>query len=241
MIPLFTHSPSLGDGATGRRIKVIAHRAAHETAPENSLAAIREAIRLKIDYVELDVRQSKDGALVLMHDGSVDGTTNGRGRVADLMLAELRELRLRTRSGAASDTERLPTFEEALAACRGKIGIYVDNKAGPPEMVIAAIDKFHMLERVVIYDSVERLREFKRLRPKVWIMPGHPGNPEEIAKLAESLKPEAHSAGVQVWVDNLGAFDDEAGFERAVAMGVDAIQTDHPARLLSFLKARRLR
>src|SRR5437762_4095366 len=88
---------------SNRRVVVIAHRAAHEDAPENSLAAIREAIRLKVDYVELDVRLTKDLALVLMHDGTVDGTSNGKGRVADLTLHDMKALRLRTRRGQVWD------------------------------------------------------------------------------------------------------------------------------------------
>lgn len=245
------------DVNSNRRIVVVAHRAAHEEAPENSLIAIREAIRLGVDYVELDVRLTKDGALVLMHDSTVDGTTNGKGKVADLTLDEVKALSLRRRGGASMSEERVPKFEDALALCQRRMRIYVDNKSGPPEQVIAAIERHRMSKRVVIYDSVDRLRQFKRLRPGVWIMPDHPDSIDRIRELASTLKPEtldgnlrqwtaeqveaAHHAGVQVWVDNLGENDDEAGFERAVEMGVDAIQTDHPARLIAWLRDHHLR
>jgi glycerophosphoryl diester phosphodiesterase len=72
----------------GKRVVVIAHRAAHEEAPENSLAAIRAAITAGCDYVEMDVRGTKDGALVLMHDGAVNRTTDGSGEVAAMTLEE---------------------------------------------------------------------------------------------------------------------------------------------------------
>src|SRR5205807_1804496 len=68
------------------RIVVIAHRGANKFAPENTLAAFRKAIELGCDYFELDVRRTKDGQLVLMHDGSVDRTTNGTGSVVDMTL-----------------------------------------------------------------------------------------------------------------------------------------------------------
>src|SRR5262249_10137449 len=73
-------------------IAVIAHRAGRALSPENTLAAIRKAISLGVDYVELDIRAAKDGPLVIMHDGSVDRTTNGQGKVKELTLAEIRAL-----------------------------------------------------------------------------------------------------------------------------------------------------
>src|SRR5437016_9697029 len=67
-------------------IAVIAHRAGRGIMPENTLSAIRNAIKLGVDYVELDIRATKDGHLVIMHDGTVDRTTNGKGAVRDLDL-----------------------------------------------------------------------------------------------------------------------------------------------------------
>jgi glycerophosphoryl diester phosphodiesterase len=158
------------------------------------------------------------------------------------------------RSVSKADTaeHRIPTFDEALAVCRGKMKVYVDHKSGPPADVFAAIKRHEMVSNVVIYGGVESLRAFKKLEPSVWIMPDHPGSAEQIRKLVADLKPEtldgnlrdwtqeqvaaAHKAGAQVWVDNLGPNDNEAGFEKAVQFGVDAIQTDHPAALVQFLK-----
>jgi glycerophosphoryl diester phosphodiesterase len=236
------------------RVVVIAHRGANAFAPENTLAAFRKAIALGCDYVEMDVRQTRDGALVLMHDRTVDRTTDGTGSVADLTLAQIRALDAGRKRGPEWTGEKVPTFDEALAVCRGKIRVYVDWKSGPADQVIAAIERHRMLRDVVIYGSEEQLRAVKRLRPKVWIMPDHPGTIEGIMALARSLKPEtmdgnlrdwtkeqveaAHRAGAQVWVDNLGENDDEAGFRRALDMDVDAIQTDHPDLLLKYLKAR---
>ena len=77
-------------------IAVIAHRAGRGIMPENTLTAIRNAIRLGVDYVELDIRATKDGHLVIMHDGTVDRTTNGTGAVKDLDFAAIRSARCRT-------------------------------------------------------------------------------------------------------------------------------------------------
>ena len=124
-----------GDFADLPRLKhpiaVIAHRAGRGIAPENTLAAIRKAIALKVDYVELDIRATKDGHLVIMHDRTVDRTTKGTGAVKDLTLAEIRALDAGSKFDATNAGERVPTFEEVLKLCRGKVHIYVDHKEAP--------------------------------------------------------------------------------------------------------------
>ncbi len=86
---------------------IIAHRGGPDRAPENTLAAFRGAIALGADGVELDCQRSRDGALVVIHDETVDRTTNGQGAVGNLTLAQLRAL-------DAGQGERIPTFQEVL-------------------------------------------------------------------------------------------------------------------------------
>lgn len=235
------------------KIIVIAHRGDHTKAPENTLAAIHDAIKVGCDYVEVDVRRTRDGALVVMHDGSVDRTTNGKGKVAELTLDEIRKLDAGSkRRGKAYAGEKVPTFDEALAACKGKMKVYVDHKDAPPAEVLAAIEKHGMLSDVIVYGSVGVLREYKKLKPSVWIMPPHPGSPEKLQALVAELKPEtldgnitewtkaqvvaAHAVGAQVWVDNPEFHDNEAGIKHAIDLGVDAIQTDSPEKVITLLK-----
>jgi glycerophosphoryl diester phosphodiesterase len=239
--------------AARRRVVVVAHRGAHAAAPENSLAAIRRAMEIGCDYVELDVRETRDGALVLMHDGKVDRMTDGTGEIAAMTLAEVRKLGFEARPEWGRDWsgEKVPTFDEALEECRGKMKVYVDNKTGPPEKVMAAIESHGMVKDVVIYGSVESLRACKRINPAVWIMPDHPRTAEEMAALLASLRPEtldgqmrdwtpaqvaaAKQGGAEVWVDNLGASDNEQGYRQSLDLGVDGIQTDHPEQVLELL------
>lgn len=111
---------------------VIAHRGCWETAPENSLAAIEACIGLGVDMVELDVRRTADGVLVLMHDENVDRTTNGSGAVNNLTFEQLKNLRLREGAGGkdASITDlAVPTFEQAMLAAKGRILVNLDAKA----------------------------------------------------------------------------------------------------------------
>jgi glycerophosphoryl diester phosphodiesterase len=241
------------DGAGRKNIVVIAHRGAHNTVPENTLAALDKAIELGVDYVEIDVRRTKDGALVIMHDAGVNRMTNGKGKIEDLTLAEIRKLDIVRGHKSGAAVYKIPMFDEILERAKGHMKIYVDHKKAPPSEVLALIEKHGMLNDVVVYNgSAATLREYKKLAPKVWIMPGHPRSIEGIEALAKNLKPEtldgsisewtaaeveaAHHAGCQVWVDNQSGRDNEAGIKQAVELGVDAIQTDNPEVVLNVLR-----
>ncbi|MCL6590175.1 MAG: hypothetical protein K6U80_09505 [Firmicutes bacterium] len=106
------------------KVLVIAHRGASALAPENTLAAFREAGRLKTDGIELDVRMAKDGELVIMHDETVERTTDGLGAVRDLTFQKLRAL-------TVNGGEFVPTFAEALTVAReNQQDIYAEIKSG---------------------------------------------------------------------------------------------------------------
>jgi len=120
-------------------VLVVAHRACHAPAPsrglttavpENSLAALERCIALGVDVVEIDVRRSQDGALVLMHDAKVDRTTTGKGKVSDLTLGELQALRLK--AGDQVTDAAPPTLCAFLKAARGRILVNLDLKEEGP-------------------------------------------------------------------------------------------------------------
>lgn len=123
----------LYDPASG--VMVVAHRACHAAAPtrglttpvpENSLAALERCIALGVDVVEIDVRRTQDGALVLMHDAKVDRTTTGKGKVSDLTLGELQDLRLKV--GGVATQVSPPTLSAFLRIARGRILVNLDIK-----------------------------------------------------------------------------------------------------------------
>ena len=107
----------------------IAHRGASARAPENTLAAFKEAIRLGADSIELDVHLSADGVPMVIHDDSVDRTTNGRGAVAALTCRSLRRLDAGAWFSSRFRGERIPTLEEALECARGRCGLNIEVKA----------------------------------------------------------------------------------------------------------------
>jgi glycerophosphoryl diester phosphodiesterase len=243
-----------------RGVAVIAHRGGRLIAPENTLAAFRNAIALNCDYVEVDVRATADGQLVLMHDGTVDRTTDGSGEVARMGFAAIRRLDAGARFSPAYAGQKVPTLEEALALCRGRVNVYLDHKEGPIGQVVAALRARGMMRQVVVYDGLEELKEWKRLAPELPVMM----SPEEqqrraggLLALEETLRVEvldghllewtpvmvgeAHRARTLVFVDCLGPTDNPAGWAQALRLRVDGLQTDHPDRLLRLLKTLHLR
>ncbi|NDV79421.1 glycerophosphodiester phosphodiesterase family protein [Dysgonomonas sp. 511] len=105
---------------------VVAHRGDWRFAPENSLAAIDNAIKMGVDIVEIDVQRTKDGHIILMHDKALDRTTTGKGLVAEWTLDSIRTLKLK--NGCAIKTkEIIPTLEEALLHAKGKIMLNLDK------------------------------------------------------------------------------------------------------------------
>lgn len=224
--------------AQGRFVAVIAHRGEHLRNPENTLAAFREALRVGADFIELDVRTTADGKLILMHDATVDRTTNGKGEVAKMTFGAIRALQ-----------PPVPTFAEALEFARGKIGVYVDAKAVSAADVVSHLGEHGMTNDVVIYAG-RILREVQRLEPRLKVMPEARGvavaeqlvrelHPRVFAFDAADFRPEVvavvKKAGALVYVDRLGPADTPAAWQEAIDMGADGIQTDHPEELVKYL------
>lgn len=249
--PAFAPLPSLK-----HPIAVIAHRAGAGIMPENTLAAIRNAIRLGVDYVELDIRATSDGQLVIMHDGTVDRTTNGKGAVKQLDFSTIRTLDagLKFHVGEYAG-EKIPTFDEVLELCHGKVHIYVDHKEAPTTQMFEAIKKYGMEKEVVVYNGTRALQEWKKVAPHIPVMPSLPTQYRKTGGVAEyekelaaevvdgnllewtkELVDQCHALGVKVYVDNLGPDDNLPGFKKAIEMGVDGIQTNYPDLLLTYLK-----
>lgn len=236
---------------------VCAHRGDHTVAPENTLDAIEEAIKVGVDFVELDLRTSKDGVIVLMHDGTVNRTTTGAGKVSDLTFAELRALKIK---GARRETELVPTFEEALALTRGKVRIYMDIKAVTPEQVLPLLKKHRMERNVIAYTYGADHRDvWRKGAPKIPLISDisdmkSPAQIETEFKLSPfaitdgnafeytSLFIETwHKLGVVVVPDIQNPAEGPEQWQPLIDAGVDGFQTDHPGKLVDYLKSKGIR
>lgn len=238
-------SPACGPRHGG--VYVVAHRGAHDGIPENTLAAYRRAIELGADFVEIDLRETKDGRLVSVHNATVDTyTKDATGDVSSFTLAELKALDIGSRVGAEWAEERIPTFEEILAVCKGKIGIYLDLKHADVEKVLAVIHQYEMEKDIVWYAGTPQLRQVQEQCPECLLMPevGTGENLPRIIKLfapkiaastwknlSTALVTSCHEAGITLIVDDGGPDN----WNDMLSWGVDGIQTDDLGGLISRL------
>lgn len=241
--------PALADGELGlaldalnnpkaQRVLVVSHRGDWRNAPENSIPAMLNCVAMGVDMVEIDLHMTKDGHLVLMHDKKVDRTTNGKGEVKNLTLAEIKQLRLRNGMGRVT-TVQVPTMEEVFAALKGKVLINVDKGYDYFDEVYAAARRMDMVDQIVIkakgrlqkiqkekgdviqksifmpivhldVDSAEQvLDEFLAIRPVAVECCF-----KTVTPTVERLLKKIDDAGVKVWINTLwpslnGGHDDD--------------------------------
>ncbi len=161
------------------KVFIVAHRAntrkgIAERIPENSLEIIQVAIESGVvDMVELDVRPTKDGVLILMHDASVKRTTNGTKNVSDMTYAEILELDMNRENDSQKTGIKVPTLKQAFELCKGKMYINLDihGKSVPAGVLADLIKECGMMDQVMIYSSKEELVEYQKIDPNILIHP----------------------------------------------------------------------
>jgi glycerophosphoryl diester phosphodiesterase len=158
---------------------IIAHRGDSARRPENTLAAFASALEAGAEIVELDVQLSRDGHVVVLHDTSVERTTDGRGDVRELTLGELRALSAGypARFGADFAGERIPTLQEALGFLRGRARVLVeiksesvtqDAEAGIEALTVAEVRRQGMVGDVALIAFERRaLQRCRRHAPEI--------------------------------------------------------------------------
>lgn len=239
---------------------VVAHRGDHIKYPENTLEGYAEAIKNEADYVEIDLRTTKDGELVSMHDGTVNRMTEGRGNVKDLTLSEIEQLHVRSRDSLDKTVYRVPTFKQILALCKDKIYIYIDFKNADAGITYAMLKEYGMEKQVLVYiNNPQQFTDWRKVAPDMPLMVSLPGNVKDEAGMKafiDKVKPDvldggwkdytagmvalARAMGLTVWPDIQSA-NESQNWDEALAKGFNGLQTDHPADLVRFLKSKGLR
>jgi len=234
---------------------VIAHRGNSSSAPENTLTAIREAIDLGTDCVEVDVRCTKDCVPILIHDPAVGRLTGDSGTVSDLTFEEIMSLHVE-KDGRRG--ERIPTFEEALLEVKEKTRLVAEMKVDCTDQVLDLVRK-HKIDHGLCFAGfrIEMLQKIYRAMPSfdvAWILTAPQWIDTNSAKAIETaLESEismvmpplpavthssvccAHEVGLKVWTWEC---DTPEQFELALAAGVDGIVTNSPGELMEFLAGR---
>jgi glycerophosphoryl diester phosphodiesterase len=228
---------------TGRPVAIIAHRGAAAEAPENTLAAFRLAETQHTDYIELDVQESSDGVVVVMHDNDLMKVGASPLKVWDSTAEQLRAVDIGSGFDPRFNSERVPTLEETLAACKGVSRVDIELKFYGhndrlEERVIELVETAGMQDQIVTMSlSADMVAKMKRLRP-AWIsglltakaVGDLTGVPADFLAVEKSIATrrfirQAHRAGKPVYVWTV---DDPAKMVRMIGLGVDGLITNRP-------------
>ena len=228
--------------------RIYAHRGASAEFPENTLPAFARALQLGADGIELDVHLSRDGVPVVIHDETVDRTTNGTGAVADLAAAELRSLNAGSGAG-------VPTLTEVLDLVGGRLHVDIEVKAAAAADAVLAETVRRTNLRFAISSFIhDVLRHVRTLDPQVELWPLTLGVSDDVLATANALGSPcvaaydpllnaeivdyARSRGVHCWVWTVN--DPERAVD-LIRLGAVGICTDNPAAMLERVRREGLR
>jgi glycerophosphoryl diester phosphodiesterase len=220
---------------------IIAHRGFSSRYLENTLAAVNAALQLSVDFVEIDVQETRDGELIVFHDYRLNRICGVRGRVRHKTLAEIRRL-----------NPQVPTLREVLAACRGRARVLIEIKRADPRKIAELIAKLRMEREVIVFSlSVPRMKEFAAVAPGVPRFGLIARNPLwALARLKAAVNVEGlgisrrlvtsprvvrrlHERGWKVFVWTVNR---EVEIKKLAGWGVDGIITNYPDRAKQCLK-----
>ncbi len=234
-------------------VQITAHRGSSAAAPENTLSALRQAMKDGADFAEIDVQTTKDGEVVVLHDRDLMRMGRDPRALASLTLKELRKIDVGIPFGEAFRGERVPTLLEALELVRGRMGLNIELKYNLPDptlapRVVELLRKTGMLDRCVVTSlDYEALRQAKEIEPRLvtgMIVTKVLGDPTGLGVNFLSVNvAEAHrhliwrarrkGLAIHAWTVN-----DAATFERMADRGVNVVITDRPAELSALRRDR---
>jgi glycerophosphoryl diester phosphodiesterase len=227
------------------RLQVTAHRGGHKRAPENTAAAIREAIDVGADFAEIDVLLSKDEVLVVTHDSDFSRMGGVAKKVWELTFAEIRAIPLGAKSAPEFHNEPAPTLDEVLAIAHDRIRLnielkyYGDHQPRLAERVLEAVRSHGMTNQVVIQSlNYEPLLQVRRLAPEIpigYLMSVNARHPErmdvdflgvQLDRVTGPFVEAAHRRGQQI---HAWTVDTPAAMDEMIDLGVDGLITNEPA------------
>lgn len=233
---------------------IIAHRGGRKWAPENTMAAFRKSLAANVDGIELDIHRCKTGELVVIHDESLDRTTDGHGLIKEKTLAELKKLSAGAWYGKEFQGEQLPLLSEVLDLIDGKLVLNIEIKNAPiayqgiEDDLLALLAKYKYPKKIVIssfdHEVLERIHKKNRLYKVAFLgeslfidLPGYAKqigaqawNPYYGELRTDSVE-AAHKVPLEV---NVWTVNDEKQWQSMTDMKVDGIITDDPVGLTAF-------
>ncbi|WP_170062703.1 glycerophosphodiester phosphodiesterase family protein [Polaribacter filamentus] len=269
--PVATVKPSfnkvksiLRNNPTSEYVMVLAHRGGFVSTPENSISAIQNSTDIEVDIVEMDVQLTKDNKLVVMHDTSINRTTNGSGLVSDYTLAELQQFRLLNPNGSLSE-ENVPSLKEALTFSKDKMHLFLDKGHDYLDLIYQDLVATNTANQTLIGGTLTWFQfnnQFSNLIGKINYIPraGSGQTLEYINSFESSINPIAYFPSCDLISSNNDVFDkikennkwifsttligsncsevvlgSEAIWNWEITQGIDGIFTDKSQELVTFL------
>ncbi len=232
-------------------IEVVCHRGANEHCPENTYAAARKCIEWGVAYVEIDVRTSKDGVLYILHDASVNRTTNGRGLLRSLTSDEIDKLDAGSWFNPSFALERVPRLEPYLRWIKGQAKVYFDVKdCDLPQLIKMVYDIGLENDCFFWFDAPKRALEFRQLDAKLPLKV-NARTIDDVRQAKERYQANIVEVGVGQLTPELIAACREQGlkimayepqkkpdaFRQIVAAGVDMVNLNHGDLFLEIERA----
>lgn len=226
--------------------EVSGHRGANAIAPENTLASADSCIKYGIQWMECDVCISKDSVFYILHDSTLDRTTNGEGPISDWISTDIDTLDAGSWFGGEFAGQRVPRFADLLRKAHDNgLNITVDFRSGDLHELLDLVKSEDMLGRCCFTFSDEELAaEFRAIAPEVKTLQAYIRTPEDYDRVVKTLSPDiavfwidnltedlvrkCHDDGMKVLALVLGLDDKTALNQKAVDLGVDVVATDRP-------------
>jgi len=233
--------------------RVIAHRGDSIHAPENTLSALRKAIELKAEIAEIDVQETLDGVIMVMHDNDLMRVAGVNKGLWQMTYAEARQLDVGHWFSPEFKGEKIPTLEEVIDLARGKIKMIIELKYNGhdrflPERTVEIIRKKGFEEQCLIsslnYDGLQKVKKLDDRLKTIYILFGQVGNTARLnadgfglqaAQVTPDFVQGIHEREKSVYVWTV---DDPAQMEDFIEMGADYIYTNDPAELMGLLARR---
>ncbi|MFM9836830.1 MAG: glycerophosphodiester phosphodiesterase family protein [Cyclobacteriaceae bacterium] len=245
---------SLSQPESQRKI-VIAHRGDHTNAPENTLKAFSDAIAQRLDYVEVDLRTTKDNQLVIMHDATIDRMTNGKGKINELLWMEISKYEIVDKNKLQLGKHRVPLFSEVLNLCKSHISIYLDFKDADVSATWNLIRAKGMQKSFVVYiNHLDQFKSWRAIAPQVPLMVSLPDSVTSVTSLDNFLKivdaeildgdsnnytkemvEHATSKNRKVWLDFQQPNENLSHWAVGIQLGIEGFQSDKPRELKAWL------
>lgn len=177
---------------------VIAHRGDWRNAPENSVSSIKKAVDIGVDMVEIDIQRTKDGIFILMHDDTIDRTTDGNGKVSEFTFEQLKQFRLKNHDGTLSD-ERIPALKDALLTCKDKIMVNIDKGGDHLDLILPLIEETDTKDHVILKGtgSVSAVKAVAGLTDFIYMPVIHLTGSDDIIRL-NSFLTDLHPFAVEL-------------------------------------------